>query len=125
MTTAPHTEPEGIAAAFVELFASGDLDALIDLYAPDALFVPAPHQQARGHDEIRSALSALRAVGATIALEPRRSHVVGDIAVLSHVATVNGVSPDGSPVVVPTMEVLRRDVDGKWRYTIDDPFFAL
>ncbi|GIH22691.1 hypothetical protein Aph01nite_10010 [Acrocarpospora phusangensis] len=108
---------------FVRLFRDGDTDTLAELYEDDALFAPAPGQEARGRTEIAAALRALRAAGATIELKLARIHEVGDIAVYSNIATVGGVNPDGSDLVAPTIEVARRQPDGTWRYVVDDPAF--
>ena len=119
------SHPAELSAYFVKLFAQGDIDTLSQLYTTDALFVPGPGQEARGRAEIRTALTAMRNAGATIALELRRVNVTGDVAVLSNVATVNGVSPDGSALVVSTTELMHRQPDGTWLYAIDDPFFSI
>jgi uncharacterized protein (TIGR02246 family) len=125
MTTAIATTPEDLAPLFMRHFADGDLDALAALYTDDAVFVPAPGSPVRGRDAIRAALAQMHAAGAGISLTPRRSHVSGDLAVLSNIATVSGVAPDGSDLVAPTTEVARREADGSWRYVLDDPFFSV
>ena len=125
MNTRYAHDPAQLADLFVDLFASGDIATLSTLYTTDALFVPAPGQEARGRKEIAAALTAMRNAGAEIALELRRMDVAGDVAVLSNVATVRGVSPDGSPLVVPTSEVMRRQPDGTWLDAVDDPFFSM
>jgi ketosteroid isomerase-like protein len=43
---------------------------------------------------------------------------------VSNVATVTGVTPDGSPLVTTTTEILRRQPDGRWLHVVDDPFFG-
>ncbi|GAY07390.1 SgcJ/EcaC family oxidoreductase [Pseudonocardia sp. N23] len=124
MTTAVATSPEDLAALFVRHFTEGDLDALAALYTDDAIFVVAPGTPVQGRAAISAALGQMRAAGASIALELRRVHVAGDTAVLSNTATVSGITPDGSDVVAPTTEVMRREGDGSWRYVLDDPFFS-
>ena len=40
---------------------------------------------------------------------------------------LDGTTPDGSPVQmsVHTLEVLRRQRDGTWKYVIDDPYGSM
>ena len=42
-------------------------------------------------------------------------------------ATLEGTRPDGRPVksTLHTLEVVRRQPDGSWRYVIDDPFGSM
>lgn len=124
MTTPTAHSPAELADHFTRLFNAGDIDTLVQLYETEALFVPEKDQEARGHSQISAALHALREAGATIQLRLARILVVGDIAVYSNIATVAGVSPDGSDVVAPTIEVARRQSDGAWKYLIDDPGFV-
>jgi uncharacterized protein (TIGR02246 family) len=117
--------PTELSPLFTDLFARGEMEELAALYTEDALFVPGPGQEARGRMEIAAALSAMRNAGATIELETRRVDVAGDVAVLSNTATVYGLNPDGSPLVAPTTELLRRQPDGTWLYAVDNPFFSI
>ena len=61
--------------------------------------------------------------GVTVDLQPRRSHVGADQAVVANTATVRSPGSDEVRTTVTT-EVLRRRADGRWFYVVDDPFFA-
>ncbi|MGV9546033.1 DUF4440 domain-containing protein [Nocardia beijingensis] len=117
--------PDKLAELFVRYFNAPDLDALMSLYEPAALFVASPGVMQTGVAAIESALGAMIASGASIELNSRRVHVVGDLAVISNNATVFGATPDGAPLVTTTTEIARKQADGRWLYVLDDPFFSL
>jgi len=48
--------PEDLMHRFSQYIAESQLDQLVALYAPDALFVPQPGVEHRGHAAIRGAL---------------------------------------------------------------------
>jgi len=54
--------PEAVIERFSELLAQGDLDAMVELYEPDATFAPQPGAQVTGRAAIRDALAAFLAV---------------------------------------------------------------
>ncbi|WP_137723358.1 YybH family protein [Prescottella subtropica] len=116
------TTPAQLAELFTAYFNGRDLDALVGLYESTALFCPSPGETDHGTDAIRRSLGAMMDVGATITLELRRIHEIGDVAVLSNDAVV---TVDGRPAPTMTTEVVRRQSDGTWRYVLDDPFFSL
>ena len=54
--------PEAVIERFSELLAAGDIEAMMELYDPDAAFAPQPGETVTGHDEIRAALEGFLAV---------------------------------------------------------------
>ena len=114
--------PEQLAVEFTSRLARRDVDGLVALYDPSAVFMPAPGRIARGRDEIRAALAEMVVSGATVDLEPQASHVTADQAVIANKATVRAPGSDGAQTVMTT-EVARRRADGRWFYLVDDPFF--
>ncbi|WP_028925063.1 DUF4440 domain-containing protein [Pseudonocardia acaciae] len=120
--SADATAPERLGELFVRHLAAGDLDGLVSLYEPEAVFVPRPGARATGGAAIRDGLASYVAAGARITLDPVKVHVVGDLALVSNDATATGVADE--PLETTTTEVLRRQPDGRWRYVIDDPFFG-
>lgn len=54
--------PEALMQTFTACVASADLEALVDLYEPDAVFEPQPGVVVTGHTEIRAALAQLLAL---------------------------------------------------------------
>jgi ketosteroid isomerase-like protein len=114
--------PHQLADLFVERLAAGDLDGLIELYEPGALFAPNPATEVTGIDNIREQLGSYIGAGARITLNLRRIAVSEDIALISSDATLVGLGEE--PLVTTTTEVVRRQQDGRWLYAIDHPFFS-
>jgi uncharacterized protein (TIGR02246 family) len=114
--------PNELADLFVERLAAGDLDGLIELYEPDALFAPNPATEVTGVNSIREQLAPYISAGARMTLELRRIAVIDDVALISNDATLVGLFEQ--PLVTTTTEVARRQQDGRWLYAIDHPFFS-
>jgi uncharacterized protein (TIGR02246 family) len=123
MTATTHS-PEDTIARFSALLAEGDLDGLLELYEPEATFVPQPGAPVSGRDAIAAALRAF------LALKPRMTGEVecvltaGDTALVANRWTLSGTQPDGSPIDMAgvSADVLRRRPDGSWGIAIDDPW---
>ncbi|MCW5977489.1 MAG: DUF4440 domain-containing protein [Bryobacteraceae bacterium] len=127
MTPMAFTSPAQAHAEFTAAFNAGDLDALCDMYEPDAAFVPELDAEAvRGMDAIRQGLAAFLALKGTIKIDTVFAHQCGDIALSRSRWTLSATGPDGSPMLLSgsSTEVLRRGSDGAWRHIIDHPFGA-
>jgi uncharacterized protein (TIGR02246 family) len=107
---------------FEEAFNAGDLDALMELYEPDAALIAQPGSVAYGSEQARTALQGFLALKGRITLDTKLVVTVGDLAYLSNRWSLTGTDPDGNPVVLgaTTAEVARRQGDGGWRYVIDN-----
>jgi uncharacterized protein (TIGR02246 family) len=118
--------PEAVIERFSELLAEGDLEAMMELYEPDAAFAPQPGESAHGHEQIRGALEGF------LAVKPRMEGTIekvlrsGDTALVTNSWRLTGTAPDGSPVRMEatSADVLRRRPDGSWGIVIDDPWGA-
>jgi len=117
------TSPEGLARLFVDFLETGDLDGLVSLYEPHATLQPEPGRLVSGTAAIRESLRKYVEAGARISLDTRKLHLVGDLALMSCRAKVDGLLPDGELLATTTTEVARRQPDGRWLYVVDDPFF--
>jgi ketosteroid isomerase-like protein len=115
-------EPEDLHKLFAQSLNSGDLDALVALYAFDG-FLLARSGPARGISEIRKALTGYVAMKPTIQLTTRRVIQVEDTALLVGDWRFQGTAADGGTVSTSgtSIEVARRQPDGSWRYFIDLP----
>jgi uncharacterized protein (TIGR02246 family) len=121
---ASNPAPEDTIRRFAALLAEGDLDALIDLYEPDAAFAPRPGEAVAGREAIREALRPF------LALEPRmtgqieRVLLAGGTALVANRWNLTGTQPDGTAVQMAgvSADVLRRREDGSWGIAIDDPW---
>lgn len=114
------TDPKQTAAVFGRLFNAGDAQGLLALYEADALYVKAGGQEIRGLAGIKTVIDGFLALKATMTIEIKSCHVHGDIASIRNKSTLNG---DGARpgTTGSSIEVLRRQADGTWRYIIDLP----
>ncbi len=108
-------------AAFAQRFNSGDADAVQEMYAPDAVFVPRGGAPATTPDAIRRANAGFLGLGLPITVRPRQVQVAGDTALLVVDWELDG-EVDGARVRGTATDVARRGGDGRWRYVIDSPF---
>ncbi len=120
------SRPEAVIERFSELLADGDLEAMMELYEPDAAFAPQPGQTVRGHGEIRAALEGFLAVKPRMEGTIEKVLEAGDTALVTNAWRLTGTAPDGSPVrmAATSADVLRRRADGSWGIVIDDPWGA-
>lgn len=109
--------------AFAERFNARDLDGLLALNAPDAVFVPAPGQPVTG-DAIRGALEQFLGLELPITMTVRHVFQSGGTGLAIADWTIEGTGPDGSPVALAgtTSDVAVFDEAEGWRYVIDNPF---
>jgi uncharacterized protein (TIGR02246 family) len=115
--------PADVDRLFAEALSAGDLEGALAMYEPDASYVDGHGTVARGHEQIRAALAELISLRST--LDCYEIDVVenGDLAVLRARWVFNGTNPDGTAFEHRgrSIEVVRRQPDGTWRFTIDLP----
>jgi uncharacterized protein (TIGR02246 family) len=113
----PEHTPHEIHCLFEAAFNAGDLEAIVALYEPDAVFVTADGSVS-GHDAIRNFYRISLAPGASMKLETRAVVESADGLALLHGAWSLGppVSSEGL-----STEVVRRQPDGNWLFVIDNP----
>ena len=102
----------------------GDLDAALNLYEHDAVFVAQPGRLARGHDGIREALSVFVSLKASLRGQAQQVVESGDVVLYCSRWTLTGTSPDGGKVEMAgvSSDILRRQSDGRWLIVIDNPW---
>jgi uncharacterized protein (TIGR02246 family) len=110
--------PQEIHPAFEAAFNRQDLDALLALYAPDAVMVRPDGSLATGLDAIRQELSDVLGTNGQMSLRTRYVHEAGDVALLSCEWTLTAGDQTMGAV---TAEVARRQPDGSWLYVLDHP----
>ncbi|MGA9523539.1 MAG: SgcJ/EcaC family oxidoreductase [Myxococcaceae bacterium] len=115
MISRPHDMP----AAFASAYNSGDVEALLKLYADDAVFLPDGVTEVSG-DGIRQALEGFLKLKGPMKMELKRAVEGPDAAVV--VAAWSLPTPDGQTLTGTTSDVLKKQADGGWRYSIDAPF---
>ncbi len=108
-------DPDQMPAAFAAAFNRQDLEALMALYAEDAVLIADGTAEVSGAG-LRAALRRFLGLPGPISMSLRRAVVQGDTAVV----VADWHLPGG--VAGTTSDVLRREADGGWRYVIDAPF---
>lgn len=118
----PAHEPEECEILYAEALNRGDVEAVVELYEPDAKIRRQTGVIVSGADEIREHAQGLLAVKPNITLE---SSVLvssdGTIALTSARWNLEATLPDGQPMSDSgrSMEVVRRQPDGTWRFVLD------
>jgi uncharacterized protein (TIGR02246 family) len=109
-------QPEDITRKFVDAVNAGDIDALVDLYEPDAIIAFPPGRITQGHEAIRALYEQMLADQPHFEYEePLTTLISGDLALTATPAQ------DAAGV---RAQVVRRQSDGTWRRVIDRPDFA-
>ena len=116
--------PEEIDRMFERELNAGNLEGLVALYEPTAAFTVEPGKVVTGTAAIKEAVAGFLAMKPTITLSPRVLANTGDIAMVSSKWKLKGTAPDGSAVDLAgdSVEILRRQADGTWKFIIDSPW---
>jgi uncharacterized protein (TIGR02246 family) len=116
--------PEEIDRLFERELNAGNLDGLLALYESTATFTVEPGKVVAGTSAIREALTGFLSLKPTIELSSRVLANTGDVAMVSSKWTLRGTAADGTAVDLSgeSVEVLRRQSDGTWRFIIDSPW---
>lgn len=122
-------KPEDCNRILLAALESGDIETSVALYEPGAVLFTKSGKTMTGHDAIRENNAALIALKPQFRIEEIVTTVNGDqtIATTRMKATLEGTKADGEPVngSICSLEVLRKQHDGVWRYVIDDPFGSM
>jgi ketosteroid isomerase-like protein len=122
-------QPEDCNRILLAALEAGDIETSVLLYEPTAVLFKKSGATMTGHDAIRENNAALIALKPTFHIEEIVTTMNGDqtIATTRMKATLAGTKADGAPVsgAISSLEVLRKQQDGSWRYVIDDPFGSM
>ena len=115
--------PEQVYKSIVDGVNTGNLDALMDLYEPEATFATQPGS-ADGSTGAREALAGFIAMNGKLDLKVTRILEANDLALVIGDWSFTGTGPDGEPVklAAKSTDVLRRQADGSLRVVIDNPW---
>lgn len=108
----------------MEKFGAQDIEGLVALYEPNAVFVAPSGERAVGLDAIREQLTGLLAAASkSFVLSPTVVFEIDGVALMHADWALEGTAPDGSALALSgtTVEVARRGADGEWRYAVDSP----
>jgi uncharacterized protein (TIGR02246 family) len=116
--------PEDLDRQFAEALNAGKLDELVALYEPQAALTPMPGKLVTGTAAIRESLAGFLAGKPRITLTPRVVAQTGDLAVVSAKWELSITGTDGKPTAMTgqSVEIVRRQPDGRWLFAIDLPF---
>ncbi len=107
--------PEDLTRLFVERANAGDVEAMLDLYEPDAVMAYPPGQETAGRIAMRALFERMVAARPTFELEPPLATlIVGDIALTATRARDEAGA---------RAQVARRQPDGTWKRVLDRPDF--
>jgi len=121
----PANQPTDLDRLFAQALNAGDLDALVALYEPNASLTPMPGHKVTGTAGIREALRGFLAAKPRITMNSVRVVAqTGDLALVNAQWQLAAVGQDGKPTSASgsSVEVARRQADGRWLFVIDEPF---
>lgn len=120
--SAPVTDPAQLPTAFEKALNSGNLDEVLDLFAPDAVMRTVTGETVTGQ-ALRDYTAGSIAADARLSNGPSRVLAGGDVALLSEDWTMEITTPDGHRLknTGTTANVARRGVDGVWRMAVLNP----
>jgi ketosteroid isomerase-like protein len=114
----PAQSPEQICQLFRHHMAEGDIEALLSIYDPEAVFLNRSGEVKQGRQGLREELAPFASAKAIFDFSIKQIVQSGDIALMHTLWTVS--SPE--TISVYAIEVARRQPDGAWRWLIGDPF---
>jgi ketosteroid isomerase-like protein len=121
--------PEDCNRLLLAALEAGDIEASVLLYESGAILFTRSGKLLSGHKAIRDNNAGIIALKPTFHIEQivTTINADGDIATTRMKARLEGCRADGGHVTsdLHTLEVLRKQSDGSWRYVIDDPFGSM
>jgi len=114
-----------ICSEFSKAVNAGNLDAVCDFYTADAVFVTNPAgDPVKGIAAIREVLGGFLDSKPTMDFEHVYLLENGDTALARGKWKMTSKGADGSPSVISanSIEILKRQSDGSWKYIIDHPW---
>ena len=116
------TKPEGVIPSLVARFNSGEVEVMMALYAPEAVFVANDGHTIRDRNEIAGQFERDMRLGLPLKANARHVFVGDDIAQIVVDWSIDGKGPDGEDVHLggSASDIVRRCADGFWRYIIDN-----
>ena len=116
------TKPEDVIPSLVERFNSKNLDAMMELYSPEAVFVANDGRIITDRKEFGAQFQRDMNLGAPLKASVRHVFVGGDTAQIVLDWSIDGTGPDGRSMHMhgTASDIMRRGADGVWRYIIDN-----
>jgi ketosteroid isomerase-like protein len=116
------TEPEGVIPSLLQRFNSGNIEAMMSLYAREAVFVANDGRTITDRAEFTAILEHDIKLSLPLKANVRHVFVGGDTAQIVLDWSIDGTGPDGKIVHMhgTASDIMRRGADGFWRYIIDN-----
>ena len=123
----PAKTPQELQSLFVAAFNSGDLDALLALYEPNAALATQSGVPQVGTDKLGDSFQTIIGMKGKMAIDTTYAVETDGIALLRGSWSMESMTPVGKPVTMKghSIEVARRQPDGSWLFVIDHPFGAM
>jgi uncharacterized protein (TIGR02246 family) len=117
-------QPEALYPALCAAFNAGDLEAVLALYDPKAVYVIKPGRVTESPAALRAAMQHNLATRGRLGARPETVLRSEDAALVLGTFTLSGQRGDGSAFERTSrfVDVLRRQPDGRWLIAIDNPF---
>ncbi len=123
----PAYKPEDCDRILMEAMEKGDIETTVALYEPDAVLFAESGKLMRGPDLIRKHNEEFISLKTKTTIDHIITAISGDgsIATTRMKCTSVFIDPKTGKQVrllTNTLEVVRKQPDGTWRFVIDDPF---
>ena len=120
----PASTPQEMMDTFFERFCAHDIEAVLALYEPNAVFVDEPGKVVQGTDAIRESLTTFMAMKPNLKLVKHETLASGDIETNFVKWTLTGTGSDDEPISMEgaAVDVIRRQPDGTRKFVIDNPW---
>jgi ketosteroid isomerase-like protein len=118
------TRPEDLYPALSEAYDACNLEAVLSLYDPKAVFVIKPSHVTESPAELRAAMQHLIALRGRLTVNPDSFVRSDDVVLVLGTFTLSGRRTDGTPFERTSRfaDVLRRQPDGRWLIAVDNPY---
>lgn len=120
----PARTPEELVSLLIAAFNGGDLDAYMELYEPNAVFVMPPEgTEARGKEEIRVATKPLLTLESNLQITVVRQIESDGLALSQTRWTLVGTDSERNRVELSDRGTIvsRRQPDGSWLIVLENP----
>jgi len=116
------TKPEGVIPSLVERFNARKIDAMMALYAPEAVFIANDGRTVTDRTEMAAQFQRDMSLGLPLKANVRHVFVADDTAQIVVDWSIDGKDADGAQVHLggSASDIVRRGADGFWRYIIDN-----
>ena len=123
----PTYKPENCDRLLMEAMEKGDIETTVALYEPDAVLLTESGDLMKGRDAIRRHNAWFISLQTKTTIDEIKTTLSGDgsIAITRMKCISVYLEPkSGNQVrlLTNTLEVVRKQPDGTWRFVIDDPF---